>query len=240
VKRSIQGVEPVTTAEHASAARVSVLPQGCAATGARRRLLAASIQLFAARGYYGVSVRDIANAMGVKTSSLYAQFPSKDALFGHLVLMANETIREELRASVLDAGADPVDQLRAVVECYVAFHVTYPLLATVGHNELHVLSGDTLHSVAASRREAVDLVRAVIERGNSHGRFSCEEPTLAIAAIVAMGIRLATWYRAPEAASDDPAAAYPLEVRSGMPLYDTSTVTRTFTTYALAIVGHPG
>ncbi len=213
-----------------------VLPPRCEATSALRRLLTTSVELFAARGYHGVSVRDIANAMGVRTSSLYAHFPSKDALFSHLVLMANEEIREELRAAVLASQPHPVDQLRAVVRSYVAFHATYPLLATIGHNDLHVLTTEALHRVAGARRESVDLVRAVIDRGNALGEFSCEEPALAVAAIASMGIRLATWYRAPGVVADEPAAAYPMEVRHGIPLYDVARVTETFTNYALAIV----
>jgi AcrR family transcriptional regulator len=230
----------MSAVEAAQATERALLPPRCAATGALRRLLTTSVQLFAARGYHGVSVRDIANAMGVRTSSLYAQFPSKDALFNHLVLLANEAIREELRAAVLASPPDPADQLRAVVHSYVSFHATYPLLATIGHNDLHVLTSDALHSVAAARRDAVDLVRAVIDRGNEQGVFRCPEPTLAVAGIAAMGIRLATWYRTPESAADEPAAAYPMEVRHGTPLYDITRVTETFTDYALAIVGYRG
>jgi AcrR family transcriptional regulator len=229
----------MAAAEKAPGVSPMALPPACEATGALRRLLTTSVELFAARGYHGVSVRDIANAMGVKTSSLYAHFASKDALFSHLVLMANEEIREELRSAVLASQPDPAEQLRAIVQSYVAFHATYPLLATIGHNDLHVLNSDALHKVAAARREAVDLVRAVIDRGNAHGQFTCHEPTLAVAAIAAMGIRLATWYRTPNAAADEPAAAYPMEVRHGTPVYDVDRVTQTFTEYALAIVGYP-
>jgi hypothetical protein len=36
-----------------------------------------------------------------------------------------------------------------VVRSYVAFHATYPLLATIGHNDLHVLTSDALAPAAA-------------------------------------------------------------------------------------------
>ena len=46
----------------------------------RRELIAAAARLFAARGYYAVTVDDLGEALGISGPALYRHFPSKQAL----------------------------------------------------------------------------------------------------------------------------------------------------------------
>jgi AcrR family transcriptional regulator len=219
----------------------ALLPPHLGSTGAKARLLATAVDLFSARGYHGVSVRDITSEMGVQPSSLYAQFASKADLFAELVYLANQEIRDRLRAELLSSEPRPERQLRALVRNYVEFHTTYPLLATIAHNDLYVLSGPALDRVAASRRESVELMRSVIIRGNDLGVFDCADPWVAVASIAAMGIRVASWYIPPGLASEQ-ARGIAEEVRLWMgPGRSVESVTDSICEYALRIVGvaHP-
>lgn len=214
-----------------------LLPPRIATDGTLGRLLTTAIELFSARGYHGVSVRDISSAMGVKPSSLYAHYPSKMELFSHLAYLANEEISHRLRGALLTSSAHPEDQLRATVQSYVTFHAEYPLLATIGHNDLHVLSGATLHKVTQTRKEAVELVLAVITRGNEMDVFNCAQPWLAVAAIAGMGIRVAAWYRPPGHQLDGGSEGYAGEVGEWMPKQFTiDEVGDAFAGYALDLV----
>mgnify|MGYP000434042425 CR=1 FL=1 len=47
----------------------------------KEKITATALALFAQRGYDGVSVRDICKQVGIKESSLYYHFPSKQAIF---------------------------------------------------------------------------------------------------------------------------------------------------------------
>ena len=47
----------------------------------RDRIAAVAAPLFADRGFAGVSMRDIAQAVGVKAASLYNHYSDKDALY---------------------------------------------------------------------------------------------------------------------------------------------------------------
>lgn len=57
------------------------------------RITAEAFALFAERGYRGVSVRDIAEAAGIKDASLYNHFPSKQAIFDAVIADAIERAR---------------------------------------------------------------------------------------------------------------------------------------------------
>jgi AcrR family transcriptional regulator len=234
-ERSLQFRNPMSQLQ----ADPGVVPASAEANGTRRRLLIAAVELFAARGFHGVSVRDIASSMGVQPSSLYAHYASKEDLFSELVFMANEEIRDRLRTALMSADPDPATQLVAIVDAYVEFHAEYPLLATIGHHDLHVLSADALRRVAALRKDAIDMLLAVITRGNESGVFHCAQPWLAVAAIAGMGIRLATWYR-PGGHPPDPIEGYATEVRAWMPPFSVDDIREVFSDYALDIVKYRG
>lgn len=51
----------------------------------RERIIEAALALFSQRGYGGVSVREIARAVGLRESSLYNHFASKRAIFDAIV-----------------------------------------------------------------------------------------------------------------------------------------------------------
>ena len=47
----------------------------------QERLLNAAAELFSKQGYAGVSMRDIARAVGITQAAIYHHFPNKDALY---------------------------------------------------------------------------------------------------------------------------------------------------------------
>jgi AcrR family transcriptional regulator len=170
-----------------------VLPARVSSDGTLRRIYEEALQRFAERGYHGTSVREIADACGIKASSIYAHFPSKEQILHDLILLGHEEHRDRLRDALLDAGADPADQLRAVVGAHVRMHAELPMLATVANNELHALPPDVTQPITEIRDQAVQMIVDVIERGVRLGRFHCDDPFLATAIVGAAGIRVAVW-----------------------------------------------
>lgn len=51
----------------------------------REKILETGLELFSIHGYHGVSVRDIAGAVGIRESSLYNHFQGKRAIFDAIV-----------------------------------------------------------------------------------------------------------------------------------------------------------
>ncbi len=193
-KRSSRGSLARPSQARFPAQAVCLLP-GVVPEGTRRRILAAALQLFASQGFHGVSVRDLAQELGLQPSALYAHFPSKEHVLAELTLVGHQAQHEALRAALLEAGADPVAQIQALVGKNAALHATYPQLAIVANEELYALPSELAAATLELRRQSAALLLEVILRGVALGRFFCQSPRVTAAAIGAMGLRIPYWYQ---------------------------------------------
>ena len=83
----------------------------------RQALVDAGLELFAEKGYFGTSLRDIAEAIGVRDSALYHYFPSKDALFEAIVTEGREpgTAATQWLDRTIDSPRDVLMQLGSAI-----------------------------------------------------------------------------------------------------------------------------
>ena len=77
-------------------------------------LVAVAHRLFAERGYYGVSIADIAGEIGITKQALLHHFGSKEALYG-IVLEALSVRFESIVNAHLDKPGSPVDRFRLIM-----------------------------------------------------------------------------------------------------------------------------
>lgn len=196
----------------------SLLPNAGAFTDARRRLFEAAIDLFGARGFHAVSVRDLANQLGMAPGAIYAHVASKQDLLYELVVVGLEEHRSRLREALLGAGSDPSDQVRALTRAHVLVHLEFPALARVIHREVRSLSEEQTQAASLVTGDAQRIFTEVVERGVRLGSFAVDDSRLAVLAIAGMGIRAAEWWT-----SSDPLPA--------------AAVADTYCDYALRILG---
>src|SRR3990167_3058885 len=78
----------------------------------RQAILDAALDLFAEKGFFGTSLRDVAAAVGVRESALYNYFAGKDALFEAL-LAAHQHSRLEQLSPLADG---PIGDGRALLQ----------------------------------------------------------------------------------------------------------------------------
>jgi AcrR family transcriptional regulator len=160
---------------------------------AARRLMAAAVESFAARGYHATTTRDIATAAGMSPAALYVHFPAKSAVLfaisrsGHerTLLMVQTTVAEH---------ADPVDAMRALVERFVAWHAQRHVVARVVQHELDALTPEDYQVVLELRRATEGLVRDLITTGVEAGVFVVPDVRTTARAILSLGIDVARWY----------------------------------------------
>jgi AcrR family transcriptional regulator len=92
----------------------------------RRRVADAAMRLFARDGYEAVTMRSVADALGVSAMTPYRYLAGKDALFGLVRTEAFRRFADRLEAELARAGDDPWQRLRRLKQAYVAFAVDQP------------------------------------------------------------------------------------------------------------------
>ena len=180
----------MTTRTFVAKPATAPMPDRAELSPARRRLFETALALMSRDGFHGVSVRDIVRELGQHPTAIYAHVSSKQELVYELVRIAHEELRDRVRAAVLSAGSDPVDQLRAVVSSNVLTHLTYPELARVSQSEHGQLTEEQRAVIDVHRTELGGLLRDVVHRGVEQGAFAADDVEIKVAAIVTMGVRI--------------------------------------------------
>jgi AcrR family transcriptional regulator len=104
----------------------------------RSELLAIAAQLFADRGFKNTTVRDIADAAGILSGSLYHHFDSKESMVDEIL----STFQEELFASydaVLASDADARSKIEQAVRLSFQAIDQHPFEVAIFQNEADYL-----------------------------------------------------------------------------------------------------
>ena len=72
----------------------------------RRRILDAAVQMFRGRGFEATTTRDIADAAGIATGTLFNYFPTKEAIVIFLATEALAKARTSFAGQPTDAGLE--------------------------------------------------------------------------------------------------------------------------------------
>lgn len=160
----------------------------------RGRIRSAAVDLFAAKGFHGTSVRDLAQAVGVEAASLYYHFPSKQDLLFDLFDRIMDDLLRLLRVALEPAGS-PSDRLRAVVHSHVLYHIMQRKEAFVSHSELRSLTPDNLKRIVAKRDRYEGAIRTLLESGVAVGEFDVRDLPVAANALLSMCSGVADWIK---------------------------------------------
>jgi AcrR family transcriptional regulator len=122
----------------------------------REQILATAADLFAARGFHGVSVVDIGAACGISGPALYKHFASKDAVLAEMLVSISERLLEVGRERSSSAP-DPAAAVRALVAWHVDFALRHRSLIVVQDRDWESLPTEAREQVRALQREYVDV-----------------------------------------------------------------------------------
>lgn len=81
----------------------------------RADVITAASAIFAAKGFQGAQVAEIAADAELSTRSLYVLFASKEEIYQEVIRSAAEAVRDKVQVQV-DAIADPREQLLALID----------------------------------------------------------------------------------------------------------------------------
>jgi AcrR family transcriptional regulator len=160
----------------------------------RGDILRSFTEMVAERGYDEVSVRDVAEALGISKGTVLHHFRSKEALLEQL--NAEYMRRRLAEANDFLAGfGDPVDQLQLIVY-QLMLSQQDDRAATVAFSREIVRSAseEIMDEVRAMRDEYSTMVIEVIERGIAAGTFTDRDSHLSALQIFGMCNWAWTWF----------------------------------------------
>ena len=160
----------------------------------RRAMLDAAAELFAAKGFAGTNLRDLADALGMSRPGLYYHFPSKEKLLEALIDEVTVSAERQLADMATREDRDPEDALR---------HVMRVTTQWILHN--HVLfrmldrsEGDMPEDIRAShdltKKAVLEHFTRIIVRGIEIGKFRPVDPHVAALTLVGMRNWVSWWF----------------------------------------------
>jgi TetR/AcrR family transcriptional regulator, cholesterol catabolism regulator len=137
----------------------------------REEILALAAKIFADKGYASTTVREIADAAGILSGSLYHHFDSKESMLDEIMHGFLDHIVAQYRATVAEGG-DPLDVLRALVREAFSSLGANPAALAVMINEFNFLVQFPRFAYLREGAEETErLWVCVIEDGMRNGVF---------------------------------------------------------------------
>jgi AcrR family transcriptional regulator len=194
----------------------------------RSEIVGIAAELFASKGYANTTVREIADAAGILSGSLYHHFDSKESMIEALLRDFLERIDAQYRR-VIAAAADPVDALRELVHAAFGALATDRAAVAVMLNEYNLLvQYPRFAFLHDSVEESERLWVGVLETGMRNGALRADVPADAVYRFLRDAIWVSVrWYR-PDGPQrpDDVAEEYLTVLLSGLATSTTTGRTR--------------
>jgi AcrR family transcriptional regulator len=177
-------------------AQTGQVPQSRDATGRpmSNDILARAAALFSERGYHAVGIRDLAESVGLSTSTLYHYYRTKQDILFAIVNRFLCEFTERLVPGLCDTSVPPRRRLERVVTDHVLLTVTRKEELLAGNPVLNAMTPEQQARVAAMRREYRDAVRDLIAEGVAAGEFRVADPLLTAMGMLDMLDGVRSWY----------------------------------------------
>lgn len=159
----------------------------------KSRIIEAASRLFRLHGFHATSVRDIAEAVGMRGGSLYAHVRSKDDLLWEMVTVATARFFEALDP-ILKSQAPVMDRLRQAAIAHVAVVTSDLDAAAVYMMEWRHLSEQRLREATQRRDEYERLFRSLVEEAMRDGLITAVNASSAGMFILSTLNYVFAWY----------------------------------------------
>ena len=171
----------------------------------RDEILAAATRLFAAKGYAGTTMSEIAREAGLQQSSLYYWFNRKE-----LILQAAFGVNRAPLDFVIRMGTEPGSPALRLYRL-MCFDIRQLCTAPVDVNEVERLAGaqpDVFADFWADRQALHDWVEQLVRAGIDGGEFHDVDPVLTALNLLSANEGIPNWFRTQAEHRPDGGAAF--------------------------------
>ncbi len=168
----------------------------------RADVITAALAAFAAKGFDGAQIAEIATAAELSTKSLYALFSSKEELYQEVIRSAAEAMRDAVQTQV-DSIEDPREQLLSLIDSlFSCFDEHEDLLRLYAHSTQGLpwkvrqnLGEPSLHIF----QDFTSWVIEITSRAKQQGYLQALDPeSVAVAIVGTVTTSAARWVEQPE------------------------------------------
>jgi len=143
-----------------------------ASAGRREAILAESARLFSDRGIAATTIREIGDAVGLNSGTLYHYFTSKDAIVSEILVSFLSDLVERYDAAVAEPGTART-RLGRIVRVSLEVADKHPYATEIYQNEFSNLSALPRYTeIAAAVESSHDTWYGVVEDGVRDGEFN--------------------------------------------------------------------
>jgi TetR/AcrR family transcriptional regulator, cholesterol catabolism regulator len=190
-------------------------------TTRRTELTREAARLFAAKGYHGTSIGDIAQAMGVQKGSVYAHIESKQALLWAIASEGAQAFHAALDAVPDSAPAG--ERIRLVLRAHLRVVAEQLDVATVFTREWRYLDDERREAFIAERRRYEERIRELFKDARDLGELRSDLDTSVAALLFLSSANWAYTWLQPGRDTDELADRFFALLVDGMRGYSTPT-----------------
>ncbi len=163
-------------------------------TKRKEEIISVASRLFEEKGFTAVSVRDIAQEMGIKAASLYNHISSKQEILSSLILKLAKDFTKGME-TVQAAESSPLEKVKALIELHIDITVNHSeALAALNNDWMH-LQGQDLIDFVQMREDYEENFRNIIKSGIDLGQIQPRHPEVILFSILSTLRTLYLWYQ---------------------------------------------
>jgi AcrR family transcriptional regulator len=167
-----------------------------AINGTYTRLLNTACTLFARKGYFGTSIREIADEMGIQKASLYYYISSKEDLIYKISKCSIQHVSESVNTALAQVSG-PEHKLYAFITSHVVAMLTHQSWHAAANDELmHAFSPKRREEIVGMRDTYERMARGILKEAQDAGLIRSDVPAKYLSLILfGMITNLYSWYQ---------------------------------------------
>ena len=161
----------------------------------RATILDAAAKLFAAHGFEGASLNDVAQAVGVTKAAVYHYFPTKKDIFDEMMVDLLERQYVAVGTEV-NLAENPPEKLKAFMRAQAEFlEANHAAFVVMLHGFGGIEKNHWTQQQLALRDRYEKLLRALLADGQASGAFAVDDVATAARAVLSLMNWMVRWFR---------------------------------------------
>lgn len=159
----------------------------------KEKIKKSAVKLFYKKGYFATSMSTIARATGIRKSSIYHHYSTKEDILLDIFRTSMNDLQDALLTR-LDAATGARERMQAAIYCHIIFHIERQKEAIIADSELRGLTARNYKEIIQMRDDYEKKIQGVLEEGIAEGVFVDLDIKVISYAILSMCTAVCTWF----------------------------------------------